>query len=680
MSFAAGSQDHSSNGLSAVLQTSVRRSKRGAKLLIILLLVAVLLSQILVVISPSLSPSASEEDKLAKVALITASFSISPTTGRIGEEITFFANASSDVASMLNFTIYYDYVLADGVTPNPYSPVSRNVTGNPGSVITKFTYGAVGNCTGGTYQVALLVFDGFTTKRSVRYVTILPGNSAPYFAPPLGASYPAEVGVPIEFSVTVYDVDNDELTLTWDFGDGISPVIETTGPAAAGVVCTQTHAWNPPPESTYGIGDTYINYSVVLTLEDGRGGNASTPSVVSIYLPHNFSPKGTLAVSGSVVDPSDVVSFNATASDSEGEPLTWTFLFSDGTEVFRIEVCQTPLTAPGTTLYVNLTHVFDVVGNYTVVLYLTDVVIPEYQTGSHNATVGTIHVTSIGNRVPYVLAEITVIPQDVYFDEDAGFASVLLRIQTNDPDGDVLSAVWDFGDGSDPQTNISLGGTQVCTFIQPHVFYLTGPFNVSVVVTDGRPGHEVLRYRLVNVTSNNSAPEVRDFIVILSNSSYGAPGSIVQFILIVFDLERDPVSIVWDFGDGSALFWTNVTAFDATGNSTCYANHSYSSVGKYVVWINYTDNVFGRDGYHSSTWTGFVTIDIPKEIVVRVWDWWDYTSLGLFGALCALVAAWPIFGAVKRGRLDRMGMTMEEYLIKRQLEEDALKPKGPEGL
>ena len=679
MSFAAGSQDHSSTKLSADSQTPKHRSKRSAKLLVVLLLVAFFLPQVLVALSPSLSSGTSEEDIPARAALITASLAISPMTGRIGEEITFFANASSDVASTLNFTIYYDYVLADGVTLNPYSPVSWNDTGNPGLVITKFTYDAPGPCTGSTYQVALFVYDGVTTKRSVRYVTILPGNSAPYFAPPLGASYPAEIGVPIDFSVTVYDVDNDALTLTWDFGDGTSPVIQTTGPAAAGVVCTQTHVWNPPPEMTYGIGDTYINYSLVLTLEDGNGGNASTASIVSISLPHNFSPKGTLAVSGSVVDPTDVVSFNATASDAEGEPLTWTFLFSNGTEICRTAVFHTPLTAPGTTLYVNLTHVFDVAGNYTVVLYLTDIFLPENQTGAHNATVGTVYVTSIGNRVPDVLAEITVIPQDVYFDEDAGLANALFRIQTNDPDGDVLSAVWDFGDGSDQQMNVSLGGTQVYTFIQSHVFYLTGPFNVSVTVTDGRPGHEILRYRLVNVTSNNSAPEVRDFIVILSNSSYGMPGSVVQFVLVIFDLERDPVSIVWNFGDGSALSWTNVTVFDAAGNATCYANHSYTSVGQYVVWINYTDNVFGRDGYHNSTWTGFVTIDSPKLIVVRVWNWWDYTSLSLFVASCALLGIWSLFGTVKRGRLDKMGMTVEEYVIKKHLEDDAMKPKGPEG-
>lgn len=694
MTFAAGNQDHSFTGFSAKPPNRNLFKRGSRKALMSVVLVAFFLSQLVAAPLSPVDPETSEGERTARTAAITKSLVISPTTARVGEEITFFANASSDMASMLNFTIYYDYTFANG-SLNPYSPVSINVTGNPGAVVTKFTYSEPGNLTGGAYSVALVVYDGFSTTRSVKAVTILPGNSVPYFAPPLADGYAADIGVPAEFSVTVYDIDNDALTLTWDFGDGTPNVIQETGPAAAGVVCTQTHAWSPSPELLYGVGDGWINYLLVLFLEDDKGANVSTTSIINITLPHNYSPKGALTSSigdSSKVDPSDVVYFNATAWDVEGEPLIWTFLFSNGTELIRTEVCHTDLTAPNTVLYVNLTHTFSATGNYSVTLYLTDVSAPEDEIealvilrdgyfDSHNVTISTLSFSSIANRIPSVLADISVSPQDVYFDEDSNSAIVSFRIQASDADGDVLTAVWDFGDGSEQRTNTSYGSPgPVYTFIQLHVFNITGPFNVSVIVTDGRPGHEVLRYKRVNVTSNNSAPEVKDFQVLLSNSSYAAPGSVVQFILVIFDLERDPVTIIWNFGDGSALYWTNITAYDATGNATCYANHTYTTVGKYNVWINFTDNVFGRDGYHNETWTGFVTVSLASSIVVRVWDWWDYTSLSLFIIGCVLLGVWGLSGTIKRGRLDRQGMTVEEYAIRKQLEDNVMRPKGPEEL
>lgn len=690
MTFAAGSQNHSYTGSPAETPNPTCFSSRPRKSVVAILLVAVFLSQLVAGPLSSVTPEAPEDERTARIAAITKSLVISPTTARVGEEVTFFANASSDVASSLNFTIYYDYTYANG-TLNPFSPVSTNLTGNPGAVVTKFTYGSPGNLSGGVYSVALVVFDGFSSTRSVKAVTILPGNSAPYFAPPLAAGYAVDLDVPVEFSVTVFDIDDDALTLTWDFGDGTAPVIEETGPAAAGVVCAQTHIWSPPPELLYGVGDGWINYDLVLLLEDGAGGSVSTTSLINITLPHNFSPRGTLVSSvgdSSKVDPADVVYFNATATDAEGEPLTWTLLFNDGTEVFRTEVIETGLTDPNTVLYVNLTHTFSVPGNYSVTLYLTDVSAPEDEIealvilrdgyfDSHNVSVCSLSFSSIANRAPVVLADITVSPQDVYFDEESGTAVVSFRIQASDADGDMLTAVWDFGDSSAQQANSSYGSPgPVYTFIQLHVFYITGPFNVSVTVTDGRPGHEVLRYKLVNVTSNNSAPEVRDFRVLLSNSSYAVPGSVVQFVLVIFDLERDPVTIVWDFGDGSPRYWTNVTAYDVAGNATCFANHSYALVGKYSVLINFTDNIFGRDGYHNESWTGFVTVDIASTIAVRIWNWWDYASLSLFVLTCALLCVWAMSGTIKRSRLDRQGMTVEEYAIRKQLEDDAHKRKG----
>ena len=617
-------------------------------------------------------------------AIVTSSFSISPRTAYVGQVVTFFANASSDLGSSLNFTIFYDYLLSDGVTPNPYSPKSVNTTGNPGSVVTQFVYGAPGNLTGSTYQVRLSITDGTgAVKNLTRVVTIIL-NRAPFFAPDLGTSLDAAISVQLNMSVTCWDEDNDDLTLTWDFGDGSAQFVQTTGPSLLGVECAANHTWSPDPDLWYGIGDTEITYYLNLSLADGYDHWANTTTIIRIPLDHNFSPKGNVSISASIVDPGDEVAIRGNGSDAEGEPLTWTFVYNNSVEDFFVEVFQTGPSVPGTVVYQNTSYVFSDSGNYSITLYITDLSLPELQTdpdyAAHNVSVGTVHISSVLNRVPFVLAEIMVTPQDVRANESTGMADATFMIQTNDFDGEVLMATWDFGDGSQQAYNLSLGGTRVYTFNQTHRFAATGQYNVSVLVTDGRPGHEVLRYKLVNVSSNNSSPRIRNLNIILSNSSYGMPGSVVRFILVLSDNERDPLEVMWNFGDGSPIEWTNVTSFGPDGNVTCYMNHTFMAVGQYTVWINFTDGVYGASGLHQESWSALVVIDTADTVTVRSWNLWDYTSLALFFASIALLILWAVMGSVRRSRLDTMGTTEEEHRLRMQeLEQYDKRHKGKEG-
>lgn len=649
---------------------------------LVLIVVTLLLSvQLLQIAALQIPRSEDQDENTARCALVTSSFTISPTTVYVGQTVYFFVNASSDVGTGLTFTIYYDYFLWDGVTLNPYSPVSVNTTGNPGSIVQTHVYEWPGNISENIFAVALFVYDGFTTKRTTKFVTVFEGNRAPVFQNSLAQSYPAQIGVPLEFSVTVRDDDNDALNLTWDFGDGTPPVVQSTGPAAAGVVCNQSHAWNPPPELIYGIGDTKIYYYLNLSLEDGQGNHLNSSTLIYISLPHNFSPTGTIATSSSVVDPADVIEFRATATDTEGEPLTWTFLFSNSSSVYYTEVHHTSLTAPGTTLYLNITHNFAEEDNYSIDFYLSDIWLPEDQVGTHNMSVDTLYLSSVVNSIPVPMDEMMVFPQDVQIDEETGVAQVLLRMQANDVDGEVITATWDFGDGTPSAVNMSLGGTQVYTFDQIHNFTHAGQFNVSVMITDGRPGHEVLTYKLVNVSENNSAPQAMDFNIVLSNSSYGLPGSVVQFIILLFDYEQDPLTVSWDFGDGSPIEWTNTTMYDLDGNAVCMINHTYAEIGDYTVLVNFTDGRYSLIGLHQETLIGRAVIDVRSDQIVRVWDWWDYASLSMFILSIALLVLWSVSGVVKHSRMDKMGVSLEEYKLRqKELNQYDKKHMGKEGL
>jgi len=623
-------------------------------------------------------------------AASVTSFTISPNRAYVGSLVTFFANASSSVVGCsLNFTIYYDYLLLNG-SVNPCSPVSVNTTGNPGSIVTTHIYDAPGNLTGGTYRVRLVVNDGMGGVATATRVVTININEAPYLGPSLGDILDAEIGLPKNMSVTCWDDDNDNLTLVWDFGDGSDPVEQWTGPAATGVVCNQTHIWNPDPALWYGIGDTYLVYYVNLSLTDGLGHWENTTAEVRLPLDHNYSPAGGISINATKVDPTDKVWLLGTASDPEGEPLTWTFVFNNSEEDFLVQVYHTGLTEPGATIYQNTSYVFSETGNYTVTLYLSDLADPELQVdpdyASHNVSVDKVYISSVNNSIPSVLSSIRVSDyytglQDVCVNDTTGVAIARFSIQANDRDGEVLFAIWDFGDGSEPAYNQSRGGTRVYTFNQTHQYSVPGQYNVSVIVTDGRVGHEVLRCRLVNITSNNAAPEVRDLIIILSNSSYGLPGSVVQFILVLYDLECNPLEIVWNFGDGSPLEWANVSSFAENGTVVCRINHTYAAVGNYKVLINFTDGIYGIRGYHQETWTAYLKIDVPHLVVVRVWNWWDYTSLSIFILSICLLVVWAVMGSVRRSRLDTMGTTPEEYLLRKQeLDEYDERHRGGEGL
>jgi hypothetical protein len=599
-----------------------------------------------------------------------------PTSGYVGQVITFNATAWSDVGTNLTFTFYYDYLLSN-MTPNPDSPTSVHVTGNPGKVVTEYTYTEPGPVSD-NYYVRVFIDDGVDNESANVRVRIS-DNSAPKFVSDLGSLLEPELDnetftASYNMSVVVSDKDNDSLTLIWDFGDGTEPAVQTTGPAFVGIECVQNHTWSPDPELWYGIGDTHIIYYVNLSLTDHLGHWTNTSTLVKIGLDHNFSPKGNVSVLSSVVDPADVVTIYGNASDAEGEPLTWTFVFRNETEIIHTDVFHTGLTDPGAKVFQNTTFVFSDPGVYTVALHLSDLTLPEMQVYPHNVTIGPISLTSMNNSLPY-LSRISVRDcytgsHDVVLNVTTGVALVRFSVEAADADGEVVHATWDFGDGSEPAYNVSLGGINLYPFTQIHEYPVAGQYNVSIVITDGRPGHEIMKFKLLNVTSYNLAPEVRSLRVVLSNSSYGLPGSVARFELVLFDSERDPLEVIWNFGDGSPLMYTNVTVFDEDCRVRIVVNHTYYEVGTYKAWVNFTDRLYGLTGYHEESYSSIVLIDVPDPVIVREWDWWDYASLSLFFVMIALLVLWAVMGSVRRRRIDMLGVTPEEYLHrKKEIEE-----------
>jgi hypothetical protein len=589
----------------------------------------------------------------------------SPMQGYVGYNITFYANGSSyDSGANLTFTIFYDYYLPD-FSINPESPVTVNNTTSPGFVIQKHAYNQLGNFTdtvGTYYWVALIVDDGQPSDPVLTqvYVSIYvpPVNTPPWmvylFVP--AATY----GEPVTMQALVQDNQSlDTVTMVWDFGDGTNAT--NVSAAYPSVLFTQIHTWRPP---IIGEGNYNATVNMNLSLTDGLHPSVNYTRVVGIQIPFYLSPTVQLIPPSSAIEDKPVV-FTANASAQFGDPLTWTFNYSDG----QVDVFHTDRTAPNERVWQNATHVFDTPGNYTVSLSVSDAPIL-YQVGEHNMTVS-FPLTVKANSPPTIFS-IDTSPGAPRINESIGYVNVTFKVQAYDADGDVITLTWDFG-GGDIRTNVSSGGTGVVTYIQVVKFAETGNFTILLNGTDGIPGHTVEVIGYANITSDNHAPVLVLFDkgqTILRDSAM--PNETVNITIILTDREHDPLDVTLDFGDKSPLMvWKNLTDYDVNGNITLLVSHAYVSKGQYTAVLVVTDNKIGRYN-HTQTFILPIKVDVPRVIVHYGWDWWDYASLGMLLMIPILAIAWTLENRRHRRQIEDQGMSYDEWKLIKEIKQKGL--------
>jgi hypothetical protein len=592
------------------------------------------------------------------LAISFTELKISPTRVYVGEPVTFYANTTSDNPSAtITVTMYYDYFLADGFTVNPASPTDVTVTTNPANVVTTYTYDHIGNLsdTVGTYFfIRMVASDGASTSTRSSKVYVV-DNSAPILLSKPPTTIWPTYELPLNLSFLVKDWDSDMLSVTWDFGDGSDNAVNETVATPTGVYVRQSHTWTIVPEP--GRGEYEVQFNMSVSFEDSVGHIVFSNHTVKMIIPFNYEPDFSFTASSLYAAPEEEMHFYANAADPEGDPITWTFVFNNSVEDYLIEVYHTDPTDANTTVWQNSSHSFPSLGNYNVTLYVSDAY-PPYQTGYHNVS-QTIQIRVSDNRAPGVLANISVSPTEPRVNSTLGYVNVTFSIQANDPDGDVLAALWDFGDGEDA-TNASLGGIQVYTFRQTHQYSVAGSYNVSVLINDGH-GHTVLRYKLVSVLTDNKVPKIVSLDLGMSNGAFAMPGSTVNVTVVIFDNEMDPIILWFDFGDNSTILMVSMTDFSVDKTVSCKVTHIYDEVGFYNVTIRLTDGVFGAT--HNVTTQLEVEVRIPREVVVRVWNVWDYVGLGIiFAGVGTVMLRWYLIGRF-RNRLDTKGMTLEEYKV-----------------
>jgi hypothetical protein len=591
---------------------------------------------------------------------------ISPSRVYVGEPMTFYVNASSTVpTATINVTVYFDYLLSDGVTVNPYSPVfSTEVVGMMANVTTVYTYDHIGNLTfdGSTYfRVRAVVNDGDTSSEKTARAFVV-DNSAPWLYSKPEPTILSDYNESKNLSFVVCDWDSEMVTATWDFGDGTDLAVNETIATPTGSRIWQNHTWvvDLEPGRDASIDSPtpyYIVFNMTVSFVDSVGHMIYSNHTVNITPPANDGPSINFIAASSDWSPGYELPLFANVTDSEGDPITWTFVFNNSVEDYLTEVYHTNQTDPETVVSKNITHTFYSIGVYYVTLYVSDA-LPPYQTWYHNIS-QTIQITIIDNKAPGVLANISVTPINPKINSTLGYAEVKFSIQARDSDGDILYLSWDFGDG-ETGGNTSLGGTLVFTFVQVHRYTVAGIYNVSVVVEDMR-GHTVLRYKAISVYTNNTGPKLVLLDLEMSNGVFAIPGSTINVTVTLSDAERDPLILWINFGDNSSVIRVNLSDYSSNNTVTVLIAHVYNAVGEYNITFTYTDGLFGPS--HNVTIKLSVEVKVPRVIVIRIWNWWDSTSLFLLSLGVALVLArWYLIGRFRK-ELDRKGTTFEEYRI-----------------
>jgi hypothetical protein len=151
---------------------------------------------------------------------------------------------------------------------------------------------------------------------------------------------------------------------------------------------------------------------------------------------------------------------------------------------------------------------------------------------------------------------------------------VAFSVAATDPDGDLVTYSFDFGDGSD--FVYGYGASDTVT----HTYTNAGSYTLRLMLYDGWDiGFYYQGSWLLSGTYN---VEVNDFPTLIDmgfNAYTTRVGMAVQFSSSGSDPEAQPVTYTWDPGDGSPTIESQ------------FANHTYASPGRYKVSVKVSDSI-----------------------------------------------------------------------------------------
>ncbi len=338
----------------------------------------------------------------------------------------------------------------------------------------------------------------------------------------------------------------------WDFGDGTQD-LGLTGPTVT---------------RDYGVNGSFI---VTLRVQDNLGATGSARDGLGGPLA-NPQPSHEKRIVGTVPDQppiakfsfhpagfsnSSLIDFDAQDStDPDGSIVSYYWEFGDGFNV--------------SSTVASITHGYRVAGNYTVNLTVFD---------NANLTGTVSHVVPVGTSgadIPPVAIIAWTPPNPT--------AGVMVRFSGNqsyDPDGQIQSYLWNFGDGATFAGEVSI-----------HTYSNPGNYTVTLTVIDNAGQVGTASVRLNVSPQGNDAPPIAIFT--WSQTSY-APGHLDITFDGRFSYDPDGYIVSWAYSFGDAGY---------ENGPVSQVTHGYPSPGNYTAMLTVTDNA----GLSSSTTANIVVI------------------------------------------------------------------------
>jgi PKD repeat protein len=328
----------------------------------------------------------------------------------------------------------------------------------------------------------------------------------------------------------------------WDLGDGVTATTSTA---------STTHAYLRAG-----------TYTVVLKVTDGKGDWGANSRRVSVT---NGAPNADFAFTPSQVDEDTMVYYDGSLSTdtaSDRTALDYYWQFGDGAK------------ASG----VSPTHSYRREGSYGVILTVTD----------DNGVMSTkTHSVTVSNVAPNAAFEVLSLGAETH-------ASVLSGIHSSDGQDDLsdLSYLWFFGDSSTGSGSRTM-----------HRYSSRGEYSATLRVTDkhGLVSYDTHLIRVANTPPTAFAGPDRRI--------HGAAAPII-FSAEAEDDDGEPLTFVWDFGDGSP--------HEMMPNTV----HTFTVSGTYTVSLTATDasGSFGDD-------TAIVVIELDSDGDQLRDEWEDANGL-----------------------------------------------------
>lgn len=453
--------------------------------------------------------------------------------------------------------------VGEGIEPDFYGimgqPLALNVTVDPGGPVDLFHWDFDGdgvfdqssvqpNAThtydeAGIYQAVLRAnLTNASVKMWLYIVEISPRNQVPVVVVTghVGGYVETDRTTPVVLSGMAVD-DGEIVRYDWDFeGDG-------------------EFDWNSPEVRS--VNHTYSDlgiFTAVLKATDDQGGVGLATLTVNV---RNLAP--VMHNHARISTDSPEVELRAYAEDTDGEIVTYTWTFDDGSE-------------PMSTTVPLLTHVFpEEPGYYVVHIQVFD------NDGSSSTATQYVEMTG---EIPFMVHDVDAGP-DLFTVVDK---AVQFNVNVSEGTEVIVHHYWDL----DGDATVDADGKA-----QTYVYSREGVYHVHVSVVD-EWGIAVNDTLVVTVYPEaNEAP-----VPVPSVEQWVRPGRNLHFSEASYDLDGRIVLYQWDFdGDGK---------FDHADPDDGNVTHLYVDEGVYVAVLQVTDN---RGEVGTTSVTIRVNTDAPGE-------------------------------------------------------------------